>query len=367
MMMNFSKEIVRKWGIGLMSAGLLLGGGLLPVETGYAASDQTKSEAIASRIVLKANGMISQQTGILQEGKAWVPITFMRDVLRLPLTYDKKENAYTIGKGTTKTKFMLSSYGNSIWVNNYYIREYEGKLINNRLYVPSGLLNDYLGYKVDWSRDSGRLNVVNRPLNVLTVTTETYAKDRQEAFIQLDYPKISGLSNSNAQQAINNTLKESVMKFAAGAEQDISDRTGSEPKYTYDIDYVVTYNQNGVISLVMSQYSDTGGAHGMTNREAFTFSLKDGKRLLLGDLFGANPNYKQQLNAKLNKLVKAEESYLGGFNGLNTEKYFYLKDDKVVLFFQLYEYTAYAAGFPEYPFTFKELLPEGGSPFAAVK
>ncbi|CAH1058696.1 PdaC/SigV domain-containing protein [Paenibacillus pseudetheri] len=366
-MMNISKEIVRKWGIGLMSAGLLLGGGVLPGEIGYAASDQTQSKVIASSIVLKANGMISRETGILQEGKVWIPITFMRDVLRLPFTYDKKENAYTIGKGTTKVKLMLSSYGTSIWVNNYYIREYEGKLINNRLYVPSGLLNDYLGYKVDWSRGSSKLNVVNRPQNTLTVTTETYAKDRKEAFIQLDYPKIGGLSNSNAQQAMNDILKESAMRFAAGAEKDISNRSGSEPKYTYDIDYVVTYNQNGVISLVMSQYSDTGGAHGMTNREAFTFSLKDGKRLLLGDLFGANPNYKQLLNAKLNKLVKAEESYLGGFNGLNTEKYFYLKDDQVVLFFQLYEYTAYAAGFPEYTFTFKELLPEGGSPFAAIK
>lgn len=28
-MMNISKEIVRKWSMGLMSAGLLLGGGLL--------------------------------------------------------------------------------------------------------------------------------------------------------------------------------------------------------------------------------------------------------------------------------------------------------------------------------------------------
>lgn len=164
-MMNISKEIVRKWGIGLMSAGLLLGGGMLSGEIGYAASDQTKSKAIVSSIVLKANGVISQEVGILQEGKAWIPITFMRDVLRLPLTYDKKENAYTIGKGTPKAKLMLSSYGTSIWVNNYYIREYEGKLINNRLYVPSGLLNDYLGYKVDWSRGSSKLNMVNRPQN----------------------------------------------------------------------------------------------------------------------------------------------------------------------------------------------------------
>ncbi|AWV31298.1 PdaC/SigV domain-containing protein [Paenibacillus odorifer] len=367
-MMNIiSKESVRKWGIGVMSTGLLFGGGLLPSETGYAAASKTENKAIDSRIVLKANGINSLKEGILKEGQAWIPITFMRDVLGLPLAYNKKENAYMIGKGSAKAKLILSSYGTSVWVNNYFIREYEGKLINNRLYVPSGLLNDYMGYKVDWSRAASRLNVVNRPQNALTVTTETYAKDRAEAFIQLDYPKISGLGNSSAQQAINNTLKESVMKFAAGAEQDISDRDGAEPKYTYDSGYVVTYNQNGVISIVMHQYSDTGGAHGMTNREAFTFSLKDGKRLLLGDLFGANPNYKKQLNAKLSKLLKAEASYLGGFNGLNTEKYFYLKDDKVVLFFQLYEYTAYAAGFPEYTFSFKELLPDGSSPFAGMK
>lgn len=37
-MMNIiSKESARKWGIGLMSAGLLFVGGLLPSETGYAA------------------------------------------------------------------------------------------------------------------------------------------------------------------------------------------------------------------------------------------------------------------------------------------------------------------------------------------
>ncbi|MFD1910566.1 hypothetical protein ACFSQ7_51290 [Paenibacillus rhizoplanae] len=38
-----------------------------------------------------------------------------------------------------------------------------------------------------------------------------------------------------------------------------------------------------------------------------------------------------------------------------------------MLFFQLYEYTAYAAGFPEFTFGFKELLPDGSSPFAALK
>lgn len=361
------KEYTRKWGIGLMVAGILLGGGVVSGGIGHAATNQAQNNADKSLVTLKSNGTITQHTGIFREGEVWVPVTFMRDVLRMPMVYDKAENSYTIGKGTTKTRIMVSGYGNYIYVNNYYIREYEGKMINNRLYVPFGLLDDYLGYKGDFSPTSSRLNIIPRTQNVITLTTEVYAKDSEAALIKLEYPKISLLSNPDAQKAINDTLKQSTLKFAKGAETDIANRTGSEPTYAYNSAYVMTYNQNNVLSLVMYQYSDTGGAHGMTYREAFTFSLKDGKRLLLSDLFGANPDYKKQLNAKLSKLVKAEDGYLGGFNGLNTEKYFYLKDGKVILFFQLYEYTAYAIGFPEYTFSYKELLPDGSSPFAALK
>lgn len=37
----------------------------------------------------------------------------------------------------------------------------------------------------------------------------------------------------------------------------------------------MTYNENDVLSLVTDQYSNIGGVHGMTYREAFSFSLKD--------------------------------------------------------------------------------------------
>jgi hypothetical protein len=252
-------------------------------------------------------------------------------------------------------------------VNNYYIGEYEGKNLNNRLYVPFDLLSDYMGYKGDWSAATGRLNVMKRTQNAVTLKTESYVKDYKDAPIHLDYPQVSGLASAEAEKAINNTIKQTVLTYAAEAEDQISRRLKDDRPYEFEGGYVVTYNQDGVLSLITNQYGYTGGAHGMTYRNAFTFSLKDGKRLLLGDLFGGNPNYKKQLNTKLSAEIKANGGYLGGFNGLNTEKYFYLKDGKAVLFFQLYEYTAYAAGFPEVTFSFKELLPDGSSPFAALK
>lgn len=362
-----SKEQARKWGAGMMAAGLLLGGGLLPAGTGQAAAAQTVAKAEQSQVILKLNGSITQQTGIYSEGKVWIPVTFLRDSLGMPVSYDQAEKTYSVGQGNTLTKLMLSDYGISISVNNYFLGDYEGKNINNRLYVPFDLLADYLGYRGDWSAPTGRLNVIKQGQNAITITTESYIKEREDAPIKLDYPQVSGLADADAQKAINDTIKQTILNYAAEAEQQSANKSEDERPYEFEGGYVVTYNQDGVLSLVTQQYSYTGGAHGMTYRNAFTFSLKDGKRLLLGDLFGANPNYKKELNAKLTKLIKAEEGYLGGFTGLNTEKYFYLKEGKAVLFFQLYEYTAYASGFPQFTFTFNELLPDGSSPFAALK
>lgn len=362
-----SKEQARKWGAGMMAAGLLLGGGLLPAGTGQAAAAQTVAKAEQSQVILKLNGSITQQTGIYSEGKVWIPVTFLRDSLGMPVSYDQAEKTYSVGQGNTLTKLMLSDYGISISVNNYFLGDYEGKNINNRLYVPFDLLADYLGYRGDWSAPTGRLNVMKQGQNAITIITESYIKEREDAPIKLDYPQVSGLADADAQKAINDTIKQTILNYAAEAEQQSANKSEDERPYEFEGGYVVTYNQDGVLSLVTQQYSYTGGAHGMTYRNAFTFSLKDGKRLLLGDLFGANPNYKKELNAKLTKLIKAEEGYLGGFTGLDTEKYFYLKEGKAVLFFQLYEYTAYASGFPQFTFTFNELLPDGSSPFAALK
>ncbi|KGE19836.1 PdaC/SigV domain-containing protein [Paenibacillus wynnii] len=366
--MDYSWKSSRKWGVSLIAAGIVLGGGLLGTEPSLAASSTAQVKKVdSSQVILKSNGTIAPQQGIFREGKVWIPISFMRDTLHMPVSYNKTENTYTIGSGIKQIKLMVSTYGNSIAVNNYFIREYEGKNLNNRLYVPFELLSDYLGYQGDWNAASGRLNVLTRPQNALNVTTGSYVKLKEGADIKLEYPQINGLSNPEVQKKINDTLKQTIMSFAVAAEKEIANKTEEDRPYEFESNYIVTYNQNGILSLVTEQFSYTGGAHGMTYRNAFTFSLKDGKRLLLGDLFGANSNYKKELNAKLSKLIKAEGGYLGGFNGLNTEKYFYLKEGKVVIFFQLYEYTAYAQGFPTYTFNFTELLPDGTSPFAKLK
>lgn len=158
-----SKKYMRRWGAGMLAAGILLGGtGVLQAGITEAAPAAAQVKAKSSSVVLKVNGKAVTQTGIVQEGKVWVPVTFLRDALGMPLSYDKAEKTYSIGTGIAQMKLANMDYGIMISVNNYYIGEYQGKQLNNRLYVPFELLSDYMGYKGDWSAATGRLNVMKK-------------------------------------------------------------------------------------------------------------------------------------------------------------------------------------------------------------
>ncbi|KAA9002367.1 DUF3298 and DUF4163 domain-containing protein [Paenibacillus spiritus] len=354
-----------RWGIGAAAAALLAAG--LPAETGLAAPAAAVQKAAQSTVLLKWNGAVTKQQGLYKEGAVWVPVSFLRDTLKLNVTYNKEQQTYQVGSGVRKLTLYVSEYGISPSVNGFFLSEYEGLLQSGKLYVPVGLLTDYMGYQADFSKASGRLNLMPKAQNALAVSSSTYAADKEGAAIHLEYPQISGLNNAAVQQKINETLKQANAAFTAEMNNELAKRGEDERPYEFDSRFLVTYNSNGLLSLVMDQYSYLGGAHGMTYRQGFTFSLKDGKRLLLKDLFGANPNYKKVLNAKAGKELRAMGGYLGGFTGLTTEKYFYLKEGKAVLFFQLYDYTAYAQGFPLVTFDFKELLPPGQSVLGALK
>lgn len=361
--------VIRRLGTAALTAAVILGSFGSAGLTGHAAAAQVSAKAVAETVVLKYNNAITQHEGLYRDGQVWVPVTFLRDAVKLPLSYDSGDKVYTLGSGPTETELRIwDGYRVSVYVNGFFISESEGRLINNRIYLPADIVTDYLGYYGDWSPGTGRLNVVaQKGVNDLAVTKKAADVKLEGANVNIVYPQISGLSNAAAQQKINAVLEKTTLQFAAAAKEEMQKRQADEREYEYQSQYLVTYNQNGVLSLILDQYSYQGGAHGGTFRQGFTFSLKDGKQLQLDDLFGANKNFRTALNNKVGAALKAHGGYLGGFDRIKHEKQFYLKNGKVVLFFQQYEYTAYAAGIPAFAVSFQELLPDGSSPFTPLQ
>ena len=123
------------------------------------------------------------------------------------------------------------------------------------------------------------------------------------------------------------------------------------------VDFVVTYNQNCMISLYFDQYEYAGGAHGLTVRYADTWNLAKSKRMELGDFFIQRSNYKEYIIQTINQQIKEEKEnkdamYFDDYEKLVRENFktnnFYLSEEGLVIFFQQYDIAPYAAGMPTF-------------------
>lgn len=209
------------------------------------------------------------------------------------------------------------------------------------------------------------LAIQEKKPNNINITKQTIEKTIPEAKIKVEYPQIRGMKNRAAEKKINMLLKTKAETFVANSikEAKMNQPSPNGSTYEYLGTYKVTYNGNGVLSLLLETYSYTGGAHGITVREGLTFRLSDGKVLTLDELLRANPNYRSIVDPAIAKKLEETEGYFGNFKTIGPNPSYYVKDQGVVIFFQLYDYLPYVSGFPEFYFPFAELLPAGADPF----
>lgn len=139
--------------------------------------------------------------------------------------------------------------------------------------------------------------------------------------------------------------------------------------YESYVDYTVTYNDNGILSLYFDRYEYTAGAHGSTLRQSDSWALKRGRRLRLSDFYPMDKNYREEVISLIlvdiegNKR-KADMDYFEDYESLVRENFkadqFYLTEEGIVIYFQQYDIAPYAYGLPTF------LIPyelEGMEPF----
>jgi hypothetical protein len=171
--------------------------------------------------------------------------------------------------------------------------------------------------------------------------------------VDLNIPVISGMSDQGIQKQLNQLLEQDALErkaaMIAQAEED-SDFILSEPYHSYELvsRFYQYYLSNDVLSLYVDYYSYTGGAHGMTERIAYNFDLKNGEELGLSDLFAPESDYQEMIN----EIVQAEidrnpQIYFEGewgFKGIKEDQGFYLENGNLIVYFLQYEIAPYAAG-----------------------
>ncbi|WP_251552532.1 DUF3298 and DUF4163 domain-containing protein [Neobacillus muris] len=187
---------------------------------------------------------------------------------------------------------------------------------------------------------------ITLPLKIKTLTIDGGPKRT------VSYPQVSGVLDQQLERFINRTIVQQTQEL-------INQQTGMMPTTVEEMlgTYEIKNNQRQVLSLSLSNYTyHSHAAHGMTYIKSMTFDLQKGKLCNLKDLFKRDSPYVQKLSTIIREQIKQRNIFLlQDFTSIKPDQDFYIADKALVAYFQLYEITPYAFGFPMFPISVYDL------------
>lgn len=197
------------------------------------------------------------------------------------------------------------------------------------------------------------------PTPTLPVSIQTMVVKQQGFTIY--YPQVVGLQNMTVQQSINQTISQ-LMQFLM---QQQYEQQGTNNFTEMIGTFEIKTNERNVLSLSLSNYAFAyQHAHGLTLMKSLTFDTVTGKSYNLKDLFKPKSNYVEVLSKIIKKQISERNILLlDTFSHISPNQDFYIADKSLVLYFQVYEITAYYIGFPMFPisvFEIQDIIDENG-------
>lgn len=186
--------------------------------------------------------------------------------------------------------------------------------------------------------------------------------------MDVNYPIFEGFKDADK---LNNQIKEKFQMYIEEAESTayyieeeneknpITEEEIFSPTVSLETDYTYIEKEN-IISLQLSSYYYSGGAHPIGWVDAFTVDTKTGNILEFRDLFKDGKESVEYISDKIiGEIDKNKELYFDGYENtiedLDGNFQFYIEDTSVVIYFDLYELAPYAYGMPEFRFKFNEI------------
>lgn len=196
----------------------------------------------------------------------------------------------------------------------------------------------------------------------IAVYTLQYSLETETVEIKSAIPVLDGLQNEIAQKDINQYLRDSVINFTDDikrqGEQSLKELI-KEGHTSFKYQAYVLYelkNKEKVLSLLVSYYQFTGGAHGLTRIVAYNLDPVTGEVLTFQDILELYRLKLADIKHSITNELKKEpllyffdaEEYIENKDEFN----FYVEDNYMIIYFQQYEIAPYVAGIPEFKIPF---------------
>lgn len=197
----------------------------------------------------------------------------------------------------------------------------------------------------------------------LSVVEKSIIKNLGYLKEDIKMPQLINGNDKKKIELINNRINNDIFPKIEEAEKTAKEYFGGlnkeKPSFSYEIYsmYTATKDNNSIVSLYNDYYEFLGGAHGMTTRTSYTIDKRQEKLLTLKELFTEGYNYTDAINKEIKaEINKNPENYFDSgeiFKGINENQSFYIEDDNLVIYYQLYDLAPYVFGFPEFKIPLK--------------
>lgn len=274
---------------------------------------------------------------------------------------------YAAGGGVKKSIEVIMN-GVNLVVDGQTIPN-DNILYNGTTYVPIRAVGDSLDKEIKWDAATSTVEINDKGNGVvekddLKIYGKAIKYKDQYTEVDMKIPVIEGLKNTALMNQINSEFEQKALDFKAEAEKLTKANVEDSKKQGWPIrtgsvntEYQAGINNNGTLYISVTYYQYTGGAHGDYFKESLNLDLKNEKQLALKDLFSGD--YKQVMAEEILKQMNNEKDQLfpetltdfKATDDLN----FYLADDALVIYFNIYEIAPYARGIVEYKIPYSQL------------
>ena len=305
------------------------------------------SPALAQTIDIFVNStpVHSDQRAYLEETSkiTYVPLRAIVEELQGKISWDESRQVITVERNGSAAILKVGSdkvviNGEEVTLDGpVKISEETGRSI-----VSINFFSDVLHCRVKVGAASG-IGIFDGQIDPASFGATIEEYKYQKGAFDLSFPHFSGMNNIMAQAKINEDIEAMIAKFIEDNNNTITSTALTK--------YKVQYLSQERVSFTVTRYTYTGGAHGSSFMEAYTYDLRTGVRYSFSDLFQCDSAARADINKQImSEIKKREIPTFGPFRGISDSPSFYIGDNgQPVIFFQQYEIGPYSVGILKFP------------------
>ncbi|HAL63915.1 MAG TPA: hypothetical protein DCO93_05665 [Clostridiales bacterium] len=314
-------------------------------------------------VSVTVNGVLLDfdQPPIIENGRTLVPMRAIFEALGCTVEYwDGEEKTVFAEKGFDTISLVIGE--NTMLLNGEteITLDVPARIENSGTFIPLRAVSNALGANVEWN-DADKAVIIESRQGAHKIEKKLITEKIENKFdfeANVYYPFIE--SNGNEFIDKINEEYESNAKVSIAEALDFYNECLEEEysndyeiPFTLDVDYNITMDRNGYISIVTTYATYTGGAHPNSTMDGRTFDLRDNKELTLREVF--NEETFDLENAVAERIADKvaeysdDEEHIRSVHDSAIEDIdnagFYLTDNMVHVFYVPYQIASYAEGY----------------------